>query len=114
MARDIKLDQIRARLGDLDKPREYDPYNNADSWQDVENDDGGVVQGGSTINAGFIATILGLFIVISGGTYMFSEGINPLKGIDFSWGVKKASQAPAHTKSSADGGWDTTFTPFTD
>lgn len=77
MARDIKLDQIRARLGDLDKPRSYDPYNTDDNHDFVGSSDS-ETDGGSTLNAGFIATILGLFLMVSGGTYMFSSGFNPL------------------------------------
>ena len=36
MARDIKLDQIRYRLGDLDKPKTYDPYNTDNGHTDFE------------------------------------------------------------------------------
>ena len=75
-----KARSIRARLGDLDKPRVYDPYNNAGAWQDIDIENEEAKQNGSTINAGFIATILGLFISVSGGTYMYSAGINPLQG----------------------------------
>ncbi len=102
MARDIKLDQIRARLGDLDKPRVYDPYGNeGDNQQDFDNDDGGEGEG-STLNAGFITTILGLFIAVSGGTYMFSEGINPFQFSNLSWGWK-GSKTAVLMPSSADG-----------
>ena len=102
MARDIKLDQIRARLGDLDKPRVYDPYGNEDDNQQNYDDDNGDEGEGSTLNAGFIATILGLFIAVSGGTYMFSEGINPFKFSNISWGWK-GSKAAVLMSSSADG-----------
>lgn len=110
MARDIKLDQIRARLGDLDKPRDYDPYKN-EGQQNFDNDEGGGDDegGGSTINAGFIATMLGLFISVSGGTYMYSEGINPLRSANFSLGWGNAPAAPLAIASSVDGtcgkGW---------
>ena len=101
MARDIKLDQIRARLGDLDNPRAYDPYN-SDSSHDFDNRNDESEQTGSTINAGFIATILGLFISVSGGTYLYSSGINPFQGGNISWSWK-GSKAAVLSPSSADG-----------
>ena len=93
MARDIKLDQIRARLGDLDKPRDYDPYKNEGQQDFDNNDEGGDDEGGgSTINAGFIATMLGLFIAVSGGTYMFTEGINPIGLLKWRPGVGHSTE----------------------
>ena len=100
MARDIKLDQIRYRLGDLDAPKAYDPYNNDNNQTDF--DDQPAEESGSTINAGFIATMLALFIGVSGGTYMFSEGINPFSGGNISWGWKHDKVASLKP-SSADG-----------
>jgi hypothetical protein len=79
MARnDIRLDQINARLGDLNKPRERDYYDEDGNLEQFDGGDGGDDDGGSTVNAGFIATMVGLFLAVSGGTYMYSSGINPL------------------------------------
>jgi hypothetical protein len=71
---DIKLDQIRARLGDLDKPRVYDPYSNDSAPQNQFQDEYEEAGGGSTFNAGFIASIVALFLVVSGGTFYFTSG----------------------------------------
>ena len=100
MARDIKLDQIRARLGDLDKPRDYDPYNTDNGQNDF--DEARAEESGSSLNAGFFATMVALFVAVSGGTYMFSAGINPMSGTHISWGWKGDKVATLKS-SSADG-----------
>jgi hypothetical protein len=106
---DINLDQINARLGDMNKPRQYDSYDEDGNIQDMDDGDD---DGGSTFNAGFIASVLALFVAVSGGTYMFSAGINPLKYANFS-GQWAGSRSATLSASSADGqclkGWKTGF-----
>jgi hypothetical protein len=79
---DIKLDQINARLGDMNKPRQYDNYSDDQPQFDNGDDGGDDDGGGATFNAGFIASILALFLAVSGGTYIFTSGTNPLKSIN--------------------------------
>jgi hypothetical protein len=78
---DINLDKINARLGDMNKPRQNDSYSD-DQPNFDEGDGGGGDDDGSTFNAGFIASILALFLTVSGGTYFFTTGTNPLKSIN--------------------------------
>lgn len=109
MARnDIRLDQINARLGDVNKPRERDYYDEDGNLEQFDGGDGRDDDGGSTVNAGFIATMVGLFLAVSGGTYMYSSGINPLNGTNISWGWQ-AGKGSVLAASSADGecgaGW---------
>jgi hypothetical protein len=93
MARnDIRLDQIQARLGDMSKPRHYDGYDDLPHHDDE-------YETPRTFNAGFIASILGLFLAVSGGTFYFSSAGNPLKGLSVS---SVFGSVPASFKSRAD------------
>lgn len=96
---DIRLDQINARLGDMNKRPPQDAY---DEDGNVQEHDDGDDEGGSSLNAAFVATLVGLFLAVSGGTYMYSSGINPLKGANLSWNWQ-GSEPVVLGASSADG-----------
>ena len=86
MARnDINLDLISARLAGMNKPYVEEP----DSGDEPPSggDDGG--DSGKTMNAGFIATVIVLFMTVFGGTYFFSDGIDFSKIASINWGWKK-------------------------
>lgn len=90
MARnEIGLDQIQSRLGDLARPpKSYDEVDGQAQF-----DDGQEADARSSSNTGFIASILGMFLLVSGGTYFFAGSGNPLNGF---------SGLPDHYSSKAD------------
>lgn len=93
MARnDIGLDKIQARLGDMSKPHHGDGYDNVSDHDDD-------YEAPSTFNAGFIASVVGIFLAVSGGTFYFSGAGNPLKGFSVS---SVLGGVPANFKSRAD------------
>ncbi len=98
---DIRLDQINARLGDLNKPRQFDSYN--EDQAEISDGDGGG-DGNAPSNAFFMISIVTLFLAVSGGTYLFSTGTNPFKNVASStlpWASKFVSVVDA----SCGAGW---------
>lgn len=96
---EINLDQIQQRLGSSNKPRPsaYDGYDDpapVNNYSYQQGDDG------STLNAGFIATIVAAFIAVGGGTYFFAgDGFNmPDMGIKLGWDSDETAAAMSGSK----------------
>lgn len=82
---EIRLDQIQQRLGKSNKPRQtdYDDYGYA--IPQTQNEQGGSEGSGSTLNAGFIATIVAASLTVGTGTFFFIGGETPDFNISMPW-----------------------------
>ncbi len=84
---EIRLDQIQQRLGSHNKQRpSYDDYDTISTSRDNSFDN--LEDEPTTLNAGFIATIVGAFMAVGAGTYFFagSDIQIPDLGLKLSWG----------------------------
>lgn len=91
---EINLDQIQQRLGGQNKARpSYDDYDNDAAKYNYDQSG----SEGTTLNAGFIATIVAAFVAVGGGTYFFAgDGFSmPDLGLNWSWGGEEAQVAAA-------------------
>ena len=88
----FSLDEINARLGKQQQSKRYDDYDDVDYRQvnaaggDDDDDDSG-----TTMSAGFLATLVAGFVAVAGGTYMFSAGVIPMPTFSNSWGSEYVS-----------------------
>lgn len=81
---EINLDQIQQRLGGQNKPRaSYDEFDNGQPQYNYDQSG----SEGTTLNAGFIATIVAAFVAVGGGTYFFAgDGFSmPDLGLKWTW-----------------------------
>ena len=94
---EIRLDQIQQRLGSSNKqrPAQYDDYGYPIPQMPSRGESGSSGNEGSTLNAGFIATIIAASLTVGMGTFFFIGGDTPDLGLNLSWGSGGGS-----------GGWD--------
>lgn len=94
---EINLDQIQQRLGGQNKPRaSYDEFDNGQPQYNYDQSG----SEGTTLNAGFIATIVAAFVAVGGGTYFFAgDGFSvPDLGLKWSWGNGETVAAMSGSK----------------
>lgn len=84
---EIRLDQIQQRLGSSNKQRssQYDDYGYP-ILQAHSHDENSSRGEGSTLNAGFIATIIAASLTVGMGTFFFIGGETPDLGLNLFWG----------------------------
>jgi hypothetical protein len=74
---DIRLNQINARLGDLNKPRQRDPYAAYDSSDDEgETRKTAAYEPSPSMGVGFISTMVGLFAMVFAGVFAYGSDLN--------------------------------------
>ena len=84
---EIRLDKIQQRLGPMNKSRQtqFDEYGYAIPHM---HEDEPAAEEGTTLNAGFIATIVAASLTVGMGTFFFIGGETPDLGINWGMGAK--------------------------